>query len=82
MWQHRGPLLISPVAPGANFNPRGELGPRGEICPLEGMFAPSFTTHYPLALSAEIKNWPQGDPDECVRKCSIFPNLEVGRASL
>jgi hypothetical protein len=37
-----GPFLTSPLAPGDNFIPRGELGPQGWNLSLGGMFTPSF----------------------------------------
>jgi hypothetical protein len=48
------------------LTPRGELGPRGEICPLGGMFTPSFTpqggTLYCLEESRGIQRIsPPGD---------------------
>jgi hypothetical protein len=36
-------LIIITSVPGVNFTSRGNLGPRGEICPLGGMFTPLFT---------------------------------------
>jgi hypothetical protein len=38
-------LFSRPICSILNFTPRGELGPRGEICSLGGMFTPSFTPH-------------------------------------
>jgi hypothetical protein len=76
------------------FSPRGELGPQGELCPLEGLFPPLFrrtqgraeglhprvSTFAPMG---DVKNWPRDHSKMSIVSYSAsFVNIYNSTSSL